>query len=568
MNDSPMTNDPPDGDAALPEARGRRSRWLGLVWAVPLAALIIVAFLGIRSLAHRGVDVVVTFDDATGVKVGDTKVIYQGLVAGEVTKIEVNEDGKRVDMRLRMDPHIKPFLNTATHFWLVGAKPTLTDIASVRAALAGLEIGVAPAKGGTPTTHFIGENEPPIVAPGTPGTSYKLTTRTLGAARAGTLLFYRGQEIGKVTGVAYTEQNIFGIDLFVNAPFDKLVRPQALFWVSSPLRVLFTDRGLSADLDHPSALLNGSIDVDLPGDKLTGTQSPAATVFPLYASRDSARAGPNGPEVEYAFRFAGPAGDLSPGAPVRLLGFPVGTVRTVRLELDPTSGEAHTRVVAALYPTKLQVKPPAGAGAAADWRDATDALIRRLLARGYRAQLSQRPAVIGALVISIDAVKGAGPATLLAGEPMVIPTLESASGIEEITGQVNQLLAKMNRIPLEAIGRDVRQLTARVGALASSPELTDSLKHLDHTLVQVDQMVSDVKPQVGPLVQKLGQAADQLTGTAAAARSTLSGEGAAQDASLPDAISQLTEAARSIRSLADDLKRHPESLIRGKKGEQ
>ena len=271
--DSATTHPPPDGAGALPEARGKRSRWLGLVWAVPLAALIIVAFLGIRSLAHRGVDVVVTFDNATGVKVGDTKVIYQGLVGGEVTKIEINEDGKHVDMTLRLDQRVKPYLNTATRFWLVGAKPNLTDIASVRAALAGLEIGVSPGTGGTPTTRFVGENEPPAIAPGTPGTPYSLTTGTLGAARVGTLLFYRGQEIGKVTAVGYTEQNIFRIDLFVNAPFDKLVRPEALFWVSSPLRVLFTDRGLSADLEHPSALLNGSIDVDLPGDRLTGTQA-------------------------------------------------------------------------------------------------------------------------------------------------------------------------------------------------------------------------------------------------------------------------------------------------------
>ena len=38
-----------------------------------------------------------------------------------------------------------------------------------------------------------------------------------------------------------------------------------------------------------------------------------------------------------------------------------------------------------------------------------------------------------------------------------------------------------------------------------------------------------------------------------------------QDADLPSAIRQLTEAARSIRSLTDYLSRHPEALLRGKK---
>ena len=77
-------------------------------------------------------------------------------------------------------------------------------------------------------------------------------------------------------------------------------------------------------------------------------------------------------------------------------------------------------------------------------------------------------------------------------------------------------------------------------------------------------MVAQVKPQVGPLIGKLNQAADQLNGAAAAARGVLTGEGAGQDASLPGAIRQLTDAARSIRSLADYLSRHPEAVIKGK----
>ena len=76
--------------------------------------------------------------------------------------------------------------------------------------------------------------------------------------------------------------------------------------------------------------------------------------------------------------------------------------------------------------------------------------------------------------------------------------------------------------------------------------------------------MAQVKPQVGPLIAKLNQAADQVNGTAAAARGVLSGEGGTQDANLPAAIQQLTDAARSIRSLSDYLGRHPEALIKGK----
>ena len=54
---------------------------------------------------------------------------------------------------------------------------------------------------------------------------------------------------------------------------------------------------------------------------------------------------------------------------------------------------------------------------------------------------------------------------------------------------------------------------------------------------------------------------------ARSANKIVSREGASQDASLPDAIRQLTEASRSLRSLADYLDRHPEAVLKGKRPE-
>jgi paraquat-inducible protein B len=142
--DATPRDEPHTALMTLPEARAARSRWFGLVWAIPLAALLIVVFLGIRGLAHRGIDVVVSFDAADGVAVGDTKVIYQGIVAGHVTKLDIAEDGKRVDVTIRLDPRARPALNTSTLFWLVGQKPDISDISSVKAALIGVTIGMAP----------------------------------------------------------------------------------------------------------------------------------------------------------------------------------------------------------------------------------------------------------------------------------------------------------------------------------------------------------------------------------------------------------------------------------------
>ncbi len=557
----------------LPQARVQRSRWFGIVWAVPLAALLIVAFLGLRALADRGIDVVVTFETGAGAAVNDTKVIYQGIEAGRVVKIDINEDGRRVDMTLRLDRRSESALTTTAKFWLIGARPSLNDISSVKAALAGLAIGVAPGIGGEPTRRFTGLSEPPLVMPGTPGTYYVLGSNALGTARAGSPLYYRGQEVGKVTVVRFSAPGAFKLDIFVNAPYDKLVRPAAAFWVSSPLRVSLTDKGLDAALEHGTALFNGAIEIDLLGGPQAADPSPAGTEFPLYPTRREAETGPNGPEVPYAMHFRGVAGDLLTGAPVRLLGFNVGSVRSVQLHIDPDTGLPSCTVLAVLYPQKLRIAGPAMPSGQADadtWRKLTDAALNRLLAHGHRARLAQAPPLVGSRVVTLDPVPGAPAATLGAGQPRLIPSQDATGGIDEITGQVNQILAKLNGIPLEGISQQVRQLVERLNGLAGSPELAASVRHLNSTLAQVDRIVADVAPQVGPLVARLNSAADQVNGTVAAARNVLGGGaagGAAQDASLPAAIQELSDAARSIRTLADYLGRHPEALLRGRGAE-
>ncbi len=549
-----------------PTAEARRTRWPGLVWALPLAALLIVAYLGLRALSDQGVDIVVTFTSAAGARTGDTKVIYQGLEAGRVTKINLNRDGHRVDMTLRLIPRARKVLNSNTRFWLLGAKPSLTDIDSVKAALAGVTIGMAPGQGGHPQRRFIGLEQPPIVEPGRKGTAYTLVAHVLGPVRAGSAVLYHGEEIGKVTSARFTGLDAFSIGIFVYQPYDALVRPGAQFWASSPLQLSLNGAGISTNFAPADTVLTGAVDFDLPDSAEHLRPSPAGSSFVLYKTQGDAQQGLEGPEMLYALYFRGAAGDLSNGSVVKLLGFVVGAVHDVELKFDERDGQPYTAVTAVIYPRKLGLMTPPPTTDKDDrrWRAVTDARLNRLLSIGYRARLTQSPPLIGGRAISLDPIK-AGAGQLLSGAVYpVIPSEVANSDIDDITSQADQILRKVNAIPIEAIGQDVRQITGRLRTLSASPALTDSLNHLDSTLGQVDQIMGQVKPQIGPLVAKLNQAADQVNGTAAAARGVLSGEGASQDAGLPGAIQQLTEAARSIRSLTDYLGRHPEALIKGK----
>jgi paraquat-inducible protein B len=271
-----------------------------------------------------------------------------------------------------------------------------------------------------------------------------------------------------------------------------------------------------------------------------------------------------GPTVRYAFSFTGAAGDLAEGAPVTLLGFQVGEVETSRLDYDGRTGTPLTEVTAVLYAQRLD---PGGfvTGTVTDWRSATDEKVRHLIRLGFRARLEQSPPLIGARSIALVRIKGAAVHALtFEGASLRIPSAAGSTSLDDLLSQADQVLARVNAVPIEAIGQNLRAITAQLASLVSSPKVDDSLSHLNHSLVQLDLILSQVQPQVGPLVSKLNEAADQIASISLAVKQLLNGDGAAQDASLPEAIRQLNETARSIRTLADYLDRHPEALIRGR----
>ncbi len=551
---------------ALPATRRSRTHWPGLVWAVPIAALLVVGYLAIHAWARRGEVVTVTFKRAAGAQPGETKVLYQGVEAGHLLKIVPNEDGHRLDFKLRLVPEAKAGLNSNARFWLIGASPNLTDLSSLRAVVSGVAIGYAPGEGGTPQTTFDGLDKAPTVLPGDRGTRFVLESRTLGPIREGSGLLFHGQPIGKVTDVKFDGESGFELEVFVFEPYDALIRPGTRFWKMSPLRLSLAGGGLNASLAPASTLLSGGIDVEVSvaDSALATSRSPADARFTLYANRNAAREGLSGPTVRYEFAFTGAAGDLDEDAAVTLLGFQIGEVETARLSYDARTGKPFTTVTARLYPRKLDLHAPAHGS---DWREPTDRKIRQLLHFGYRARLQQTPALIGAESIALVTVRGAGAGELAYdGANPRIPSAPGAGSIDDITSQADEILAKVNRIPIEEIGSNLRQVTSRLNALVSSPKMDEGLAHVTSTLTEVDQILGQIQPQVGPLLAKLNQAADQVSGIALAARQLLGADDTG-GSNLSEAIGQLDQAARSIRTLADYLDRHPEALIRGKRPE-
>jgi paraquat-inducible protein B len=527
-----------------------------------MAALLVVVYLAVSALAHPGVNAVIVFGSGAGAAPGDTKVVYRGVQVGHVVKVSIDKDGHSVDVTVRIEGRLRKQLNTSTVFWIEGATFSLTDLASIKAAVAGVTIDMASGNGGQPQRRFIGLDSPPVVLPDAKGTPFWLKSDNLGPIQKGSTIIYRGMQVGKVAEVEVGGANDLRAELFVLKPYDQLVRRGSLFWSESPLKISLSGGGVGASFNPAAAL--GAVTFETPEEFRGEPPATAGTTFALYANQDRAFGEGVGAQVLYTIDFPEAVGDLAIGAPVMLDGFQVGAVKAVDIHVNPVTGRIFSPVTVSIEPLRLHLEgvdaPPD-----ANWRPIVDRTLNALLARGYRARLDQSPPLIGSRRVGIDPMAGAGAARLAVGGDYPRLPAAPAGDLGSLGDKANTLLDSLNAVPIVAIGENARQITGRLAQILKSPKIDDAVNKLDDTLDQTDKMVREARPQIGPLVTSLRHAADQLDQTAASADAVLGGQGASQDSSLTDALRQLTDAARSIRALADYLQRHPEAVLQGKK---
>lgn len=356
----------------------------------------------------------------------------------------------------------------------------------------------------------------------------------------------RGVKIGQVSGVALAKD---GSHVTIQLSIDDAQK--GAFTTGTKIYV----EGVAADFADPSTLKS-----------IIAGPTVAIQPGPGKPQRDFAGIiGEPPPELAVALPyraiFTGDAGSLKIGAKVTLHGFTVGKVDDRTLTIDPQSGNVATDVVLLLDPTKfgLGQKP-----ANDDWSPALNHTLATLIQHGFRAQLTQTPPLIGAQAIALTESGNAPTAELkTAGDMPEIPTTEGG-GIANVVQQAGGL-------PIKQIGDNVQAISAHIAALAASPQLQDTIDHLDRTVAELDKTVQQAGPQVGPTidsvhrtVEALRRTATQIDGTAAAVKNMTGGAPTSPNGNLQQTLDELTRAGRSIRTLADYLDQHPEALIKGR----
>ena len=195
------------GDPGSPErvqAGVRHGWWPGWIWAIPIAALLVVIWLGARFLLAGGTDITIRFDDVHQLKKENTDVVMRGTQVGHVTGIELSNDGTTVIVSASIDEDAKKFLTTGTRFWLQGANPSLSNLSTLASLLSGPTIVMDPGPG-REARHFLGlERQPVDPTPGERPLLFELALdNQAGSLAGGDPVTLRGFTVGEVRDVGF-----------------------------------------------------------------------------------------------------------------------------------------------------------------------------------------------------------------------------------------------------------------------------------------------------------------------------------------------------------------------------
>lgn len=228
-------------------------------------------------------------------------------------------------------------------------------------------------------------------------------------------------------------------------------------------------------------------------------------------------------EGVYVMYFHESIQGLSKGSPVVFQGVEVGKVIRIRMVADPKNLQFQ-------IPVYIRMHPFEDAKEASVWEkiwQKDDDLLDALIKRGLRARLATQSFLTGQLGIElvmlpdteIEKVQGQDDENFLQVPTVLSKSEELSKGLDKL--ELQAAVAQFNRIT-ELLGKELPVLL---------PALTKSVQNMDKTLA------------------KIAGSSDQ----------TIS--------NLNKTLQDVSDAAKSLQNLTDYLERHPEALIKGKKGE-
>jgi len=525
----------------LPDAVVQTRKRFSIVWVVPVVAALIGGWLAYKALSTKGPTITITFESAEGLEAGKTKIKYKDVEIGLVESISLSEDLSHIMVTAELVKDAKKWLNENTRFWVVRARVAAGEVSGLGTIFSGAYIAIDPGKGDKPARVFKGLEIPPIVTTDLPGRHYLLRAERLGSLDIGSPVYFRQIKVGQVVAHELEKDGkAVHIKIFIHAPYHELVRKNTRFWNASGFDVSVDASGIKVNTESFVTIMIGGIAFDTPVNLESGAPAKEGETFVLYKSREATLEKVYVKKAQWLLHFDSSVRGLNVGAPVEFKGIKMGEVTDINLQFDWENLAFRIPVVIETEPERLEMVGEK----TLERSKAMEILVKK----GLRAQLKKGSLLTGQLYVDLDIHRDAPPGKIVyAGRYPELPTLPTP--MEEITRSITQIVDKLDKLPLEQIGNDLRDTMAHLNK--STEQLKDLMQNLDeHLAPAVTATLEQTETTLIKLERLLN--AESPTGH-----------------ELKRALGELADAARNISVLADYLGRHPDSLVFGKeKGDE
>ncbi|MGV6858671.1 MAG: PqiB family protein [bacterium] len=550
-----MSDQLPSSTGDLPQAQIREGRGPSLIWIIPLVALLIGAWLVFKAISEKGPDLTISFQNAEGIEVGKTRIKYKDVEVGKVTDIQLSDDLTHVEISARLSRSAGKHLSSDTRFWIVRPRISTNGVSGLTTLISGVYIGMDPGSTRDDAKElYRGLEQAPYQRTATDGTTFTLSAESLASLDIGSPVYYRHIKVGELVKYQLTPGGrSVELDIFIDAPYDKLVKKNSRFWNASGFDLRLTSEGVSAQLESLAALMSGGISFETP--KNLETSSPAASTdrFVLYPDYASTSERQYNFTLYYVMDFKGSLRGLNKGAPVEYRGIKVGEVKDISIEMDRDTYTLRVPVLVALYPERI-----ATVGTLQHPQEALESLVKR----GLRAQVKPGSLLTGQMYIDLALHEGIPETTILAGNPYkVFPTIEA--DLDTITRSVTELFSKVEKMPLLEITQELHSTMRAVSKLTNSPDTTEALANLNAALREIKTLTGTTNKHAEGLFRQIAGNLSELNAALTSVQGTLSEDSILHN-EVSELIRELSAASRSMKDFTDYLQRNPDALIFGK----
>lgn len=525
-----MSEQQPETETVLP-ARKRATSVVSLVWLIPLVALLTGIWLLIGTIRNTGPEITLHLPNADGMQAGTTVIKILNVEVGRVTEIKLNEQQNGVVLLARMDASVEKLLREDTHFWVVKPRIDQSGVTGLGTLVSGVYIEMEPGKSTQAREEFTVGDTPSFNAARTTGLYVRLVGKTDRLLAVGSPVLYRNIEVGSVESARFdpvsrnTEYRVF-----IAQPNDALLGSNTRFWLTDGVNIDMNAGGVKISAPPVGALLSGAIAFDDPRNGNRGAKVAENALFTLYQSKKQVPDAPNTGAVYLVAFFDQSIRSLPQGATVAYKGITVGEVVRVPYFVGDDRARLldnqHVPVLLYLDPQFFQNEE--GKVAQSAWTQS----LHRALDRGLNAALASDSLLTGSNFIELS---DAAPDSITLkpsqnyGGYRVIATRRG--GLDGLQQQLNDLLARFNRLPLDK-----------------------TVKELNGTLAGINRLLDNKETQALP--QEMRQALSSL-------RTTL--DGISPDApayrDAQNTLKRLDETLRRAEPLLKTLNEQPNALI-------